>query len=83
MAVADIQFSQEQLDQMVAKIKAYFRSELDQDIGAFEAEFLIDFFAKAIGPHFYNQGLADAHKTFIEQVEEATYRIEELEQSSP
>ncbi|MBQ24276.1 MAG: hypothetical protein CL546_04995 [Alcanivorax sp.] len=29
---------------------------LQQDIGGFEAEFLIDFFAKELGPHFYNLG---------------------------
>ena len=39
--MADIQFSQDQLDDMVGKIKSYFQTELDQDIGAFEAEFLI------------------------------------------
>lgn len=80
--MADIQFSQDQLDDMVGKIKSYFQTELDQDIGAFEAEFLIDFLGKTIGPHFYNQGIADAHRVFIEKIEEATYLTEELEQAT-
>lgn len=76
----DIEFSREQKDRMVAKIKTYFSDELQQDIGGFEAEFLIDFFAKELGPCFYNRGLFDAQQVFNEKVEEASYVIQELEQ---
>ncbi|KGD66389.1 hypothetical protein Y5S_00056 [Alcanivorax nanhaiticus] len=54
--MTDITFTQDQKDRMVAKIKTYFEDELQQEIGGFEAEFLIDFFAKEIGPYFYNRG---------------------------
>jgi uncharacterized protein (DUF2164 family) len=40
---------------------------------------LIDFFAKEIGPHFYNSGLADAQKLFTQQLEEANHLVDELE----
>lgn len=75
----DIKLSQDQTDRMVSKIKRYFSDELDQDIGSFEAEFLIEFFAKEIGPHFYNQALADANRVFVEKVEDASYLVQELE----
>lgn len=77
--MADIKLSKDDTARIVAKIKDYFADELDQDIGGFEAEFLIDFFAKEIGPHFYNQGLADAQTLFNEKAEELTYQIQELE----
>jgi uncharacterized protein (DUF2164 family) len=64
---------------LVAKIKDYFESELDHDIGGFEAEFLIDFLAQEIGPYFYNQGLSDAYTLLNEKVEELGYQIQELE----
>ena len=73
-------FSKDETDRIVKKIKDHFNDELDQDIGGFEAEFLIDFFAKEIGPHFYNRGLADAHSLFVEKNEETAYLIQELEQ---
>jgi len=76
----DIEFSRDQKDRMVSKIKAYFSDELEQDIGGFEAEFLIDFFAKELGPVFYNRGLFDAQQIFNEKQEEAGYVIQELEQ---
>ncbi|WP_415885315.1 DUF2164 domain-containing protein [Neptuniibacter sp. QD37_6] len=78
----DIKLSQDQTDRMVRKIKRYFADELDQDIGSFEAEFLIDFFAKEVGPHFYNQALADASRIFVEKAEDASYLVQELEKPS-
>ncbi len=75
-----IEFSKEQKDRMVGKIKTYFQDELQQDIGGFEAEFLIDFFARELGPSFYNRGIFDAQQVFAEKQEEAGYVIQELEQ---
>ncbi|EAR62289.1 DUF2164 domain-containing protein [Neptuniibacter caesariensis] len=77
--MSDIKLSTDETDRIVSKIKTYFRDELDQDIGGFEAEFLIDFFAKEIGPHFYNQGLADANRVFTEKAEDIGYLIQEME----
>ena len=71
--------SREDTDRLVAKIKTYFNTELDQEIGGFEAEFLIEFFAKEIGPSFYNQGLSDAQTIFSEKADEVYYSLQELE----
>ena len=77
--MTDIQLSKDDTDRIVSKIKTYFDTELEQEIGGFQAEFLIDFFAKEIGPYFYNLGLTDAHKLFSEKVEELGYLIQEQE----
>ena len=77
--MSDIKFSNDETDRIVAKVKDYFNSELDQEIGGFEAEFLIEFFAKEIGSYFYNRGLYDAQNLFTEKSEEITYLIQELE----
>ncbi|MEQ3692453.1 MAG: DUF2164 domain-containing protein [Thalassolituus sp.] len=71
--------SREDTDRLVAKIKTYFNNELDQEIGGFEAEFLLEFFAKEIGPSFYNQGLSDAQTIFSEKTDEVYYSLQELE----
>ncbi|QLE79358.1 DUF2164 domain-containing protein [Francisella sp. Scap27] len=80
--MTEITFTKEQTAQIIAKIKTYFSTELNQEIGGFEAEFLMEFFAKEIGPHFYNSGLADAKELFTQQLEEAGYMIDELEKST-
>lgn len=76
-----LDFTNEQKEEIVTKIKAYFENELDSDIGGFDAEFLLEFFAKEIGGHFYNRGLQDAHNVIKEQMsslEERLYSMEEI-----
>lgn len=77
--MSGMKFSKDEMDSAVSKIKKYFINELDQEIGGFEAEFLIDFFVKEIGSSIYNQGLADAHSLFIEKSEELGYLLQDLE----
>lgn len=80
--MAEIDLTKDETDRIVGKVKDYFSKELGQDIGGFEAEFLIDFFAKEIGPFFYNRGLSDAQAVFKEKAEEAGYLVEELEKAT-
>lgn len=77
--MAEIKLSKDEKDRVVSKVKNYFETELHQDIGGFEAEFLIDFFAKEIGAYFYNQGLSDAQRLFLDKADELSYLIQELE----
>ncbi|MEQ8955710.1 MAG: DUF2164 domain-containing protein [Pseudomonadales bacterium] len=67
-------------DELVAQIKQYFSAELDQELGSFDAQFLLDFFARRAGCHFYNQGLADAFKAFESRLAEFGELVYELEQ---
>lgn len=65
--------------EVVAKLQKYFEDELGQEIGGFDAEFLLDFFSKQVGGYYYNQGLADALKSFelkMEDVKDAIYQLE-------
>ncbi|HEY7775791.1 MAG TPA: DUF2164 domain-containing protein [Kineobactrum sp.] len=74
-----VKFSDAEKEQIVSKVKGYFREELDQDIGSFEAEFLIDFFTRELGAHFYNRGLYDAQTVLAAKLEELGDSILELE----
>ncbi|QBG35716.1 DUF2164 domain-containing protein [Litorilituus sediminis] len=78
-----IEFSTQEKEQLVTKIQDYFVDELDQDIGQFDAEFLLDFFAKEVGGYFYNRGLFDAQEivrnkldNVSEDINDALYQIE-------
>lgn len=77
--MSEIKLSKQATDAMVAKLQQYFGSELDQDLGQFDAEFLLDFIAKELGGHFYNQGLADA-RTILDKrltdIDDDIYAIE-------
>ena len=74
-----IQFSVEEKALLVPKIKMYLKDELGQDIGNFDAEFLLDFFSEEIGVYFYNRGIRDSLDMLdsrIEEVKESIYTLE-------
>lgn len=77
--MAKLELTPEEKAQIVHKIKLYFEEELDQSIGTFEAEFLIDFFGEHVGAYFYNQGLNDAQALVAQKAEEIGDSIYELE----
>lgn len=77
--MSKIEFSEEEKQAIVRKIQLYFREELDQDLGRFDAEFLLDFFGEEIGAYYYNRGLYDAQTILekrIDSVSEAIYELE-------
>jgi uncharacterized protein (DUF2164 family) len=72
-------FTQDEKEQLVYKIKHYFQKELDEEIGQFDAEFLLDFFGKEIGSYYYNRGLQDAQiavESQLETLKELLYSME-------
>lgn len=77
--MSTVEFTAEEKAIIVAKVKRYFEDELDQDIGSFQAEFLLDFFAQEVGAFFYNRGLLDAQAFLSGKVEEWSEAIYELE----
>jgi uncharacterized protein (DUF2164 family) len=68
---------------LVQRLQRYVETELKLEIGAFDAEFLLDFFAEQMAPTYYNQGLADALAAFEGKLEEVADAIYQLEQQSP
>lgn len=75
-----IEFSKEELRDMVRRLQAYFTDELDQDLGALPAEMLIAYIARDLGPAFYNRGLYDAQALIAAKAEETIDAIYGLEQ---
>lgn len=77
--MAEISFFREEKEIIVQKIQAYFSAELDREIGRFDAEFLLDFFAGEIGPYFYNRGLLDARAVLARKMDSISEEIDALE----
>ncbi|MDA8018960.1 MAG: DUF2164 domain-containing protein [Thermoanaerobaculia bacterium] len=67
--MSDIKFTRQEKQLIVPKIQEYVEQELDLEIGNFDAEFLLDFFAEEIGPYFYNRGVYDARATLDQKME--------------
>ncbi|WNC69279.1 DUF2164 domain-containing protein [Thalassotalea nanhaiensis] len=77
--MSSIKFSNAQKDGLVVKLQRYFEAELDQELGQFDAEFLLDFFAKEMGAVYYNQGLYDAQAILNDKVTDISDAIYEIE----
>ena len=74
-----IAFTKEERAAATAKLRAYFRDELDQDLGQLPAEMLLDFIARELGAAFYNRGVTDAQQLVRQKAEdivEALYGLE-------
>ncbi|RBP52738.1 DUF2164 domain-containing protein [Arenicella xantha] len=74
-----VEFSSQEKEILVAKVKQYFAAELNQDIGQFDAEFLIDFFSLNVGGYYYNRGLSDAQLAIRSKLDDIEMEIESLE----
>ena len=74
-----ITFSDGEKEVLVHKIKRYFDQEFDQELGQFEAEFILDFFSTEVGSYFYNRGLFDAQAVLAERLDVIQDAIYELE----
>lgn len=80
--MADIKFSDEEKHAIGLKVQRYVEQEFDLEIGQFDAEFLLDFFAKEIGGFFYNRGLYDAQAILETKIEEIGESILDLEKAT-
>ncbi len=77
-----IPFSREETAAITAKLRAYFRDELEVDLTSLPAEMLLDFLGREIGPFFYNRGLYDAQAVVAKKSEEIGEAILGLERGA-
>ncbi|SNY91520.1 Uncharacterized conserved protein, DUF2164 family [Cohaesibacter sp. ES.047] len=77
--MAGIEFTHDEKTHLSQMLQAYFGKELDQDLGRFEAEFLLDHLARTLGPVFYNKGLLDARALLDKQMDEFTDALYAME----
>ncbi|WP_455219904.1 DUF2164 domain-containing protein [Kaarinaea lacus] len=77
--MSEIAFTKEEKDLIVRKIQLYFKEELNSEIGQFDAQFLLDFFAEEVGSYFYNRGLYEAQAILEQRLDDITDAIYQLE----
>jgi len=65
-----IQLSDERREVLLAGLKKLHHSEFDRDLSDFQAEQILRYFTKALGPSIYNQAIADARGFMIEKLED-------------
>ena len=79
--MSQIEFSNDEKAALVQKLQRYFSDELEQDLGRFDAEFLLDFISNKLGPYFYNRGLYDAQALIQEATNTMVEAIDAIEKT--
>ncbi len=74
-----IEFSKDEKEHIIRKIQCYFSDELEQKLGQFDAEFLLDFFSDEVGAYYYNRGLYDAQTILQSKIDNITEAFAEIE----
>ena len=74
-----IPFSREETADITAKLRIYFRDELEMELGALPAEMLLDFLGREIGPFFYNRALYYARAVVAKKAEDISQALAGLE----
>lgn len=75
-----IDLSEERRAALVARLKALYLDEFDEDLSDFRAERLIEFFAKGIGAPVYNQAIQDARAYLADRLEDLDAEFYEPEE---
>jgi len=76
-----IVFSREEIAALTPKLQAWFRDEYEMELGGLDAEMLIDFLARELGPAFYNRALYDAQAVLTRRLDDIGEAILSLERS--
>lgn len=80
MTAMRIRLTEERRDAMLRSIARFHVDRFDREIGALQAEMLLDFFVKELGAPVYNQAIRDAHAFLagkLEDLEGEFYEPEE------
>ena len=78
-----IVFSPEERTAATARLRAYFRDELDHDLAQLPAEMLLDFIGRELGVVFYNRGVYDAQAVVRAKADDVVEALYALERARP
>ena len=77
--MSKIELPKETREALTRALTRYLKDELDVEVAGFDAVFLLDFIVETLGPHIYNQGLADAQALLAKKLDELGEVILQLE----
>jgi len=65
--------------ELIRKLQGFFVQEFDDELSAFRAEAILDFFVETLGPSVYNQGVQDARIFMAQKLDDLDAEIHERE----
>jgi len=81
--VAEITLDKQTREMLSRRLADHLGAEFDVEVAPFDAQALLDYLAKTLGPYFYNQGLYDAQAILKDRAEALTDAIAAIEKPLP
>ena len=64
---------------LVGRLQGFYQEEFEEDLSAFRAEQVLDFFLGALGPQVYNQAVQDARGFMLRKLDDLDGEVHEHE----
>jgi len=81
--VAEITLDKQTRETLSRRLADHLGAEFDVEVAPFDAQALLDYLAKTLGPYFYNQGLYDAQAILKDRAEALSDAIAAIEKPLP
>jgi uncharacterized protein (DUF2164 family) len=65
-----IEIEDERRDALTERIRSFHLEEFGEELSAFRAQALLDFFLDVLGPQVYNQAVQDARAFMLQRLED-------------
>ena len=65
-----VELSQEMKNEMIGKLKTFYKEKRGEEIGELAARLLMDFMLNEVAPYYYNQGIRDSIPFMNERVDD-------------
>ena len=66
---------------LVSRLQGFYQQEFDENLSAFRAEQVLDFFLDALGPQVYNQAVQDARGFMLRTLDDLDGEVHKHESS--
>ena len=78
-----VELSREARQAAAARLRAILHEELDAEVGALQAELVLDRIARDLGPVFYTRGVSDARAVVAARAEDMDEALYGLQRQTP
>lgn len=70
-----VELDEDRRSWLIESLRGIHVEEFDEDLSAFRAERLLDFFLEAAGPEIYNQAVQDARKFMLGKLDDLDVEV--------
>jgi len=75
----EVKLDESRREQLASRLRAFYTEEFDEELTAFRADQILDFFLASLGPPIYNQAVQDARGFMLRKLDDLDGEVHEPE----